>query len=107
MSYTFEQLKAKPLADLREMAKALDDDAVKGWSQMNKDRLLPVLCKALHVDTHVHHEVVGVDKDAIKAQLHALHAQRERALDAHDHAQLKMVRRQMHHLNHTIRKATF
>jgi hypothetical protein len=106
VAYTFDQLKAKPLAELRDLAKQLDEETVKGWSQMNKERLLPVLCKALHVDTHVHHEVVGVDKAAIKARLRQLHLERDRALETHDLSRLKVVRREMHHVNHRIRRAT-
>ena len=32
-----------------------------------------------------------------------LKAERAKALDAHDHAQLKSLRRQLHRLNHQIR----
>lgn len=106
MTYTFEQLKAKTLSDLRDIAQALDADAVKGWSQMNKEHLLPVIARALNVDTHVHTHVEGVDKASLKAQLHALKAQRDAAIAAGDHARLHALRRERHHLNRRIRSHT-
>ena len=99
MAHSYEELKAKTVAELREIAK----DAVQGSTQMNKERLLPALCRALGIEMHEHHEVHGIDKQAIKAQLRALRAERERALDTHDHMRLRSIRRQMHHLNHVIR----
>jgi hypothetical protein len=103
MAHTYEELKAKTVEQLREIAKTLDDDAVKGATQMNKDHLLPVLCKALGIDPHVHHHVEGIDKAAIKARMKALKKQRADALEAHDSERLKSVRRQLHHFNRQIR----
>lgn len=103
MAYTYEQLKAKTIAELRDIAKDVQHDAVQGYSQMNKDHLLPALCKALGVDTHGHHDVVGVDKSALKAKIRELKQQRDAALESHDHEALKNVRRHMHSLNRQIR----
>ena len=99
MAHTYDELKGMTVAQLREIAK----DTVTGASQMNKDHLLPALCEALGIETHAHHEVHGIDKTTIKAQMRALKAERERALDRHDYLRLKSIRRQMHHLNHRIR----
>jgi len=99
MAYTYDELKAKTVAELREIAV----DAVQGSSQMNKDHLLPALCRALGIDTHDHHHVHGIDKTGIKAQMRDLKSERDRAADAHDHAALKAIRRRLHHLNHQIR----
>jgi hypothetical protein len=44
-----------------------------------------------------------VDKPAIKSKLRELRKRRDAALEAHDHAQLKSMRRQMHRLNHQLR----
>jgi len=99
VAYTYDELKQKTVAELREIAK----DAVKGASQMNKDHLLPALCKALGIETHAHHEVHGIDKTGIKSQMRVLKSERDHALDVHDHLKLKSIRRQMHHLNHQIR----
>jgi len=106
MAHTYAELKKKTVEDLREIAKGLEHEAVKGYSQMNKEHLLPALCKALGIEAHAHHEVVGVDKAAVKARLHKLRAERDQALAAHDHKQLKAVRRQMHRLKRRIRAAT-
>src|SRR3954468_2135275 len=103
MSHTYEELKAKTVTELREIAKDVSDEAVQGFSQMNKDHLLPALCRALGIDTHEHHQVHGIDKTTVKSQIRALRSERDRALDSHDHEKLKSVRRQMHHLNHKIR----
>jgi DNA-binding IclR family transcriptional regulator len=103
VAHTYEELKHKTIAELREIAKDVQHDAVKGYSQMNKDHLLPALCKALGIDTHEHHAVTGIDKAGVKAKIRELKTQRDTCLESHDHAQLKSVRRQIHHLNHQIR----
>lgn len=102
---TYEELKHKTLADLREMAKGIDHDAVQGYTQMNKDHLLVALSRALGIQ-HEHHDVVGIDKQSIKARIRELKTQREAAIAAHDPAQLKVVRRTMHRLKRRIHKAT-
>ena len=106
MAHTFEELKHKTMVELREIAKGLEHEAVRGYSQMNKDHLLPALCKALDIEMHAHHEVVGLDKGKVKAQIKALKAERAKALEAHDHAQLKTIRRQIHRCKRQIRSAT-
>lgn len=103
--YTHEQLKHMTVAQLREIAKGNEHEALKGYTQLNKDHLIEALCKALNI-THAHHDVVGIDKTALKTKLKELKKQRDAALAAHDHAQLKAVRRHMHRLNHIIRAHT-
>ena len=105
MAYTIEELKHKTLADLREIAKGSDHEAVQGYTQMNKQHLIVALAKALGIQ-HEHHDVVGVDKSGIKARIRELKTQREAALASHDHAQLKVVRRTIHRLKRRIHKAT-
>jgi hypothetical protein len=102
---TYEQLKHKTVAELREMAKGIEHEAVQGYTQMNKDHLLVALSKALGIQ-HEHHAVVGVDKSSIKARIRELKTQRQAALTAHDHAQLRVVRRTIHRLKRQIHKAT-
>ena len=103
MPHTYEELKSKTLAQLRDIAKGINSEAVQGYSQMNKDHLLPALCSAFGIDVHEHHTVTGIDKANLKAKIRELKKERDRALDTHDHARLHNVRRQMHHLNHLIR----
>ena len=102
---TYEQLRHKTLAELRDMAKGSEHEAVQGYTQMNKDHLAVALAKALGIQ-HTHHDVIGVDKTAIKARIRELKTQREAALTAHDNAQLKVVRRTIHRLKRRIHKAT-
>ena len=104
MAYTHHDLKAKTIQELRDIAKGVENqDAVQGYSQLNKDHLLPALCKALGIDTHEHHHVTGIDKPAIKAKMRELRLQRATVLEKHDHDALKSVRRQLHRLNRQIR----
>ena len=103
MAHTYHELKQMTVVQLREMAKELNHEAVQGYSQMNKDHLLPALCKALGIDTHEHHAVVGIDKPAIKAKMRELKAKRDSALESGNHDLVKSVRRQIHRLNRQIR----
>ena len=105
MAYTIEELKHKTLADLREIAKGIEHDAVQGYTQLNKQHLIVALANALGIQ-HTHHDVIGVDKTAIKARIRELKTQRAAAIEAHDHAQLKTVRRTIHRLKRRIHKAT-
>ena len=61
MAYTFEELKHKTLAELRDIAKGDDKEVVQGYTQMNKEHLVVALAKALGIQ-HEHHDVVGIDK---------------------------------------------
>jgi len=106
MAHTYEELSKKTVEQLREIAKELEHPAVQGYSQMNKEHLLPALCKALGIEAHGHHHVVGVDKTAIKKRLRELKGAREKALEARDHQKLKQVRREIHHLKRRVRAAT-
>jgi len=107
MTITYEELHKKTVAELREIAKGIDHEAVQGHTQMHKEQLLPAICKALNIDTHVHHHVVdGFDKNDLKKRIRALKAERDKAAVAHDHGRLRVVRRQLHALNHRIRAHT-
>ena len=63
--HTFEELKKKNAAELKEIAKGIEHEAVQGFTQLNKDHLLEAICKALNIEMHVHHDVKGVDKAVI------------------------------------------
>jgi len=105
MTHTYEELKHKTVAELREIAKGIEHDAVQGYTQMNKGHLIVAIAKSLGIQ-HEHHDVVGVDKTGIKARIRELKTKRQAALAAHDHAELKMVRRTIHRLKRQIHKAT-
>jgi hypothetical protein len=106
MAYTLHELKSKTVAQLREIAKGIDHDSLKGYSVMHKDHLIPALCSVLGIDMHEHHKVVGLNKAAIKAQIKELKGRRDKALAAHDQGELKAVRQKIHHLKRMIHRAT-
>ena len=105
MAFTFDELKHKNVGQLREIAKEMDNEAVKGYTQLDKDHLLKVICKALNLDMAVHHDVVGIDKTKIKKQIKALKIERDEALAKKDKAKQKAVRKQIHVLKRKLRSA--
>ena len=105
MAHTYEQLKHMTVAELREIAKGDEKEVVQGYTQLNKEHLVVALAKALGIQ-HEHHDVVGVDKAAIKSRIRELKQKREAAIAVHDHAELKVVRRTIHRLKRRIHKAT-
>jgi hypothetical protein len=109
MAHTYEELKGKTVDELREIAKGLGEhEAVKGYTQMNKEHLLPALCKALGIEhhKHPHHAAVGIDKPKLKARMHAIRGERQKAIEGGDRKKLKALRREYHRLNRKIRAAT-
>ncbi|OGG47203.1 MAG: hypothetical protein A3F84_14635 [Candidatus Handelsmanbacteria bacterium RIFCSPLOWO2_12_FULL_64_10] len=105
MAHTYEELRKMSVTQLREIAKDIEHEALQGHSGMHKEHLLPALCKALGIDARAHHVAVVANKREIKGQIHKLKTEREAALQAHDHKQLKMVRRKIHRLKRELRKA--
>ena len=106
MSYTYHDLKGKTVAELREIAKGIEHEAVHGYTQLNKDHLLVALCTALKISTHEHHATGGYDKAAIKVKMRDLRQKKSAAIEAGDGKTLKALRRQIHTLNHDIRRHT-
>lgn len=106
MTYTHQQLKHKTLAELRDIAKDIEHEAVQGYTQLNKEHLVVALCNALGIEMHEHHDVVGIDKAAIKVRIKALKTKRDAAIASHDRAGLKKARRGIHRLKRQIHKAT-
>jgi hypothetical protein len=106
MAHTYEQLKHLTVSQLRDIAVDIDHEAVQGYTQLNKEHLIVAICTALNIDMHAHHQVVGLDKSVVKAQLRTLRQQRDEALASHDHKQLKHIRREMHHLKVKLHHAT-
>ena len=104
-THTYEQLSGMTVAELRDIAKDLDHEAVQGSTQMNKEHLLPALCTALGIEAHAHHRVVGIDKAAIKSKIRLLKTQRDEAVKSGDHQRLHRVRRRIHRLKRRIRRA--
>jgi hypothetical protein len=106
MEHTYTELKKKTVAELREIAEKTEHEALKGHPQMHKEQLLAALCTALGIEEHGKTAVVGVDKSQIKSRIRSLKGERANALSAHDHTQLKKIRRRIRSLKRTIRKAS-
>ncbi|MBP1608559.1 MAG: hypothetical protein H6Q04_794, partial [Acidobacteria bacterium] len=49
MAHTYKELKEKTVAELREIASGIEHEAVKGYTQLNKEHLLVALCTALNL----------------------------------------------------------
>ena len=106
MAHTYEELHDMTVAQLRKVADDIEDERLEGHNTMHKEPLLKALCEVLGIEAHVHHEVVGIDKTAIKKQIRALKVERDAAIQARDKKKLKEVRREIHRLKHRIHKAT-
>jgi hypothetical protein len=106
MAYTYEELSKKTVAELRAIAAGVEHEAVKGHTQMHKEQVLLALCKALGIDAHAHHHVVGLDKAKVKAQIRALKKKRTSILEAKNASELKRLRHNIKKLKHRIRRAT-
>lgn len=104
MSYTFKELKHKTAAELKEIASGIKSEAVQGYTQMHKEQLIEAICKALGIDTYEHHAAKGINKTRIKSEIKALKKERDRAIEVHDHKELKDIRRKMKKLKNQLRK---
>jgi hypothetical protein len=103
----YQDLQHMTVAQLRDMAKGIEHEAVQGYTQMNKEHLIPAICNALGIETHAHHHLAeGFDKGALKARLRQLKSARDSAIEAHDTTKVHALRREMHTLNHRIRAHT-
>ena len=105
MAHTYEELRKMNVARLREIAEGIEHEALQGHLAMNKEHLLPALCKALGIDARAHHVAVVANKREIKGQIRKLKTDREAALQTHDRQQLKRVRRKIHKLKRQLHKA--
>ena len=109
MAYTYDDLKGMTVAQLRDIASTIESPSVQGYTQMNKEHLLPNICAALGIDTHHHAHgsrgiSAGFDRTSAKARLRALKTARDQAITVHDSAQLQSIRREMHVLKHRLRR---
>jgi len=105
MAHTYEELKKKTIAELRAIAKDIQHEAVQGYTQLNKDHLLPALCKALGIDSHAHHAAAIAEKAAVKAKMRGINTDKAKALESGDSELVRQLRRQYHRLNHALRTA--
>ena len=100
----YHQLRMMTVAQVQGSAKGIG--GLTGSSQMHKEPLLVLICKELGIATHEHHDVVGIDRAAVKVHLREFKAERAAALEGHDRAQLIRVRAEVHRLKGQLRRAT-
>lgn len=105
MPYTYDELRKKTVAELREIAEGIEDEAVRGYRTMHKHELLPAICKALGIEAHEHHAAVGIEKTKIKAQIRKLKKARDEALAAGDRERLRQARHRIKRLKRKLRRA--
>ena len=107
MTHTFEELKEKTVAQLKEIAKETEHEALHGYTTMHKQDLLKAICKALEITEHKEPKTtpktVEIDKSKAKREIKQLKVERDAALKAHDSKQLKTIRRKIHRLKRSIR----
>jgi hypothetical protein len=102
MAHTYEELKKMNVNQLREAAKA---EGITGSSQMNKEKVLEVICTHLNIDMHIHHEIVGIDKAAVKSEIRKLKKDRDQFIQDKKKNDLKKVRKQIKKLKKKLRGA--
>jgi hypothetical protein len=93
------------VAELRKIADGVEHEAVHGHSTMHKEKLLPALCKALNIETHVHHKVIGINKTAMKAEIKSWKKKRTEALAIKDYVKLSEIRQHIHDLKVKLRNS--
>jgi hypothetical protein len=103
VAHTYEELKKKTVAELREMAAGIDHEAVQGYTQLNKEHLLPAICKALGIEAREHHSAIDAQTSMIKAQMRDIKEAIEKAAGSGDREKMHELRRAHHHLNHALR----
>jgi hypothetical protein len=103
MAYTYEQLSRMNVADLRKIADGIDHEATHGHLTMHKEKLLPAICKALNIETHAHHKVVGINKAQVKLEIRSWKKKRDEAAAAKDYKKLSEIRQHIHDLKVKLR----
>ena len=106
--YTYEDLHKMTVAQLREVAAGIDDERVKGFSQLHKEQILPILCEVLGIEAHAHHVAVGIDKAPIKQEIRSLKTKRDALITAKTpeaRKELRGVRRKLRKQRRKLRHA--
>lgn len=107
MAFTYEELQGKTVAQLRDIAENLpDQEALHGFSTMHKEALLPALCEVLGIEAHAHHEIVGVNKKRLRAEIRDLKTRRDEALAAGDKEAYRRALRGIHRRKGVLRRHT-
>lgn len=97
----FKDLEKMTVGKMREQLAKFED--VEGVSGMKKAQMIEILCEKL--DIHPPEKtVVGIDKATLKARMHALKRERDKALAAHDHELLADIRKRIKAYKRSIKK---
>jgi hypothetical protein len=86
MAYTYEQLNTMTVGELRKIADGIDHEAVHGHATMHKEKLVPALCTALGIESHVHHQAKISGKSTLKLEIRSLKKKRTSAIASKDYA---------------------
>jgi cysteinyl-tRNA synthetase len=103
MAYTYEQLNKMTVGELRKIADGIDHEAVNGHATMHKEKLVPALCTALGIESHVHHQAKISGKSSMKLEIRSLKLKRSAAVTSKDYTQLHDIRRRIHDLKVKLR----
>lgn len=106
MSYTYHELKEKKISELRDIASKTKHEAIKGYTQLNKDHLLAALCKAFNLDMFEHHKAMGINKTRFKTKIKELKKKRDQAMSSGDRKTLKDILSRIHSCKRRLHKAT-
>jgi cysteinyl-tRNA synthetase len=103
MAYTYEQFNSMTVGELRKIADGIDHEAVHGHATMHKEKLVPALCTALGIESHVHHQAKISGKSSLKLEIRSLKKKRTAAISSKDYAQLRDIRRHIHDIKVKLR----
>jgi len=105
MAYTFEQLNSMTVAELRQIADGIENEAVKGHVTMHKEKLVPAICKALGLEAHAHHLSKDSHKGIMKLEIRKLKQKRTEATAQKNYVELKNIRQRIHNLKGKLRRS--
>jgi hypothetical protein len=104
-THTYDELKKKTVDELRDIAKDIQSEEVRGFSTMHKSELLPAICKALNIEV----KKVVIEQSAkqkLKAQLREIEKKRDKAMEEKNYKKLAACRDGIHNLKRMMRKPT-
>jgi hypothetical protein len=103
MAYTYEELNKMTVGELRKIADGIDHEAVHGHITMHKEKLVPAICIALGIESHIHHHATVAGKSSLKLEIRSWKKKRTAAVASKDYTQLKDIRQHIHDLKVKLR----
>ncbi|OGQ95130.1 MAG: hypothetical protein A2521_00270 [Deltaproteobacteria bacterium RIFOXYD12_FULL_57_12] len=105
MAFTYDDLHKKTVAELRDIAKDIEHEAVQGYTQLNKEKLLLAMCTALGIEARRKKGSAAGAATTLKARIKGKKAERDTAIEAQDHRRLRQIRRKIRNLKRKTRRA--